>query len=397
MGSNPKYTLDGRSPCQLKVSPLLVSSGEGPTGSKGETMQLAVAPAVNTSQQVEVRDDYIPTSNKDLVRVYSTYVARLVMRHNRVSSNFEDLLQHVWLKLFENDIITKHRSSLGHLPKQLSGAQATAYLRMPWFSFLKRVRRGVMKERLYLKAFARDAGVCTRCKCNTVKYAAAVNHLRTSAPEEFALVEGRLKKALGADALPDRYWVLSSEESDAKTLCLFCAKKFSVKAVTFRWYPVPAKGTWSSRQAVYDREDIERLKLVLEHEKDRTVDPDADPSSVLSKSLFKQYLARTVHNIYANWCRTRDRRYKEQYRGNDEATGRSWEETLGDPAGPRQETMTELSMVVQYLAGGGDPGEATEESASEVIEMFEAGRTIQDVARKMQIRPKVLQSYTGQG
>jgi len=354
---------------------------------------MTAALAIGSSITVETREDYVPVDNKDLVREYGVYVARLVTRHNRVSSNFDDLLQHVWMKLVENRVIEKHRKSIGHLPKQLTGAQAVAYLRMPWLDFVRRVRRGVMKERLYAKAYHRDGGVCHRCNCDAVKYAAAVERFRLTNPTEYVSIEAKIKAALGLDTIPPRFWVLDGESEGAKTICLFCAKRHGVAAVTFRWYPVPIRGGWASRTALYDRKDVERLKLVMEHEKDRTVDLNADPSSVLSKSLFKQYLARAVHNIYANWCRTRKRRYQEQYKGNDETTGRAWEETLGDPSGARQESIVDLNRVVQYLAGSGDPTETTDETELEVLELFEAGKSVQEVARKMRVRTKMVQSY----
>lgn len=350
---------------------------------------------MTNSTRVDVPDNHMPRDNVDLVKTYGAYVARLVMRHNRVTSNFDDLLQHTWMKLIEVDVIGKHKSSMGHLPKHLSGAQASSFLRMPWFSFLKRVHRGVRKEQLYARAYARDCGVCTKCRTDTTKYVAALEKLRVGDPDQFETTFHKVIAALGVDSLPSRFWVVDGDDSDSKTICLFCAKRLQVKAVTFRWYPVPIRGSWSSRDALYDREDIQRLQLVLETEKDRPIDPSADPSSVLSKSLFKQYLARAVHNIYANWCRTRDRRYKEQYKGNDESTGKSWEETLGDPFGPRQESMAELSMTVRYLAGGGNPLESTAENESEVMELFDSGKTFQEVGRRMSIRPKVLQAYTG--
>lgn len=345
--------------------------------------------------RVDVLDSHVPMDNNDLFDTYGTYVARLIMRHNRVTSNFEDLLQHTWMKLIEVDVIGKYTASLGHLPKQLRGSQAVSFLRMPWFSFLKRVHRGVLREKLYARAYERDCGVCTSCGTDTTKYAVALERLRVESPERFGVVSTQVLQRLGVDTLPNRFWVVDGDDSSSKTVCLFCAKRYGVKAITFRWYPVPVQGSWSSRDAVYSREDVQRLQLVLETEKDRPIDPGADPSSVLSKSLFKQYLARAVHNIYANWCRTRDRRYKEQYKGNDEATGKSWEETLGDPFGPRQETMTELCMTVRYLAGGGDPLESTSETETEVMDMIDSGKTFFEVGRRMSIRPKVLQAYTG--
>jgi hypothetical protein len=350
---------------------------------------------VVSNQSLDASENIVPKDNTELYTLYSSYVQKLVTRHNRVLSNYKDLLQHVWVKLIEVDVLKKYSDSLGHLPKYLSGAQVATYLKLPWASFLERVASGVEKECLYARVYARDQGVCHRCNKDMVKLTSALTEIKAQVPEKYEEVTSRILEQLGVSSIPERFWVVETNQSGDHTTCLFCALHSKVSGVSYRWYPVPQKGHWTNPQSLYVREEVERLRLVLDTEGDRPVDVDADPSSVLSKSLFKQYLARSVHNIYANWCRTRERRYKETYRGNDEATGRSWEDTLSDPFGARQETVLDLTKAVRFIAGSGDPDKSSREAENEVLDLLDSGKSVQEVARRRGVRPRSLQSILG--
>jgi hypothetical protein len=338
-----------------------------------------------------VSEDYIPRGNDDLVRVYGTFVTKLVSRYNRVHTNFEDLLQHTWMKLFEVDIIGKHRKSLGHLPKHVTGAQAATYLRLHWKTWSSRLLEGKERETIFAQTFKRDKGVCHRCGKDVAKKAVALEMLRTRNPERYLVACTKLQTALGVDELPLRLWgVETSAEGQHRTTCVFCVKEGQH---ALRWYPIPVKGAWGSRTALFAREDVERMRLVLETEKDCLTDESANPASVMQRSLFKLYLARAVHNIYANWCRTRKRRYQEQYRGYDDVTGRHWEDTLKDPHSERQEVLVDLSRSVDFLAGRGRRMDACPEVRNQVLHMLEGGRSLKEVGKKLSLRPRVLQAF----
>ena len=64
-------------------------------------------------------DDYVPRNGDDLYKSYAPFVTRLVTRYNRVSANFDDLLQHVWVEILRVDLITKYNSSTGSIPENV--------------------------------------------------------------------------------------------------------------------------------------------------------------------------------------------------------------------------------------------------------------------------------------
>jgi DNA-directed RNA polymerase specialized sigma24 family protein len=356
---------------------------------EGVTMSAGVIASVCGVEQPE---NYVPSDNKDLYRAYKLDVEKWVTRHNRVLTNYADLVQHIWLKLIEADVLGKYAKSLGHLPKLLSAQQVCTYLRLPPESFMARVQEGQEKERMYHRALDRDGGECHRCYRNGALLMSGLEVVKTSSPEHYAVVVAGICDQLGLSTLPARLWLVENREGVECTTCIFCAHQLRTAGVSYKWYPTPQRGHWNSLTALYAREDVERLRLALETENDRPVDVEADPSSVLSKSLFKQYLARAVHNFYANWCRTRDRRYKETYKGFDETTGRHWEDTLSNPFGASPDTLVDLRNTVRSLAGGGNPDDSNVELESEVIQMLDSGKSAQEVARRHGVRPRVLQA-----
>jgi hypothetical protein len=150
-----------------------------------------------------------------------------------------------------------------------------------------------------------------------------------------------------------------NEADRYQTTCFICLRKNSPPVVKSKseWAPTPIEGTWASKKACYSRESIERFRIEREvRGKSNSV---VCPKKVKSKPFFKLYLARAVHNIYANWCRTRSRRYKEHFPGTDPETGRSWEDTLTSTTAT-QDVLAELHEAVRILI----------DSNSEVITKF---------------------------
>lgn len=317
----------------------------------------------------DVPDDYVPTDNDDLVETFGPFVTRLVTRYNKVSSNFEDLLQHVWMKLIDVDVIGKYAKSGGSLPKKLTAIQACAYLQVTWGQFKVAIWRGQMgddreEDRLRIpkalqeKVLARDAGVCHRCSRNMVSFQDALEKLR----ERDATLAANKLRSYGLSPKKKLFWVaekvgpVSKQDVIAcyKTTCYFCATKGKKAKVRSRseWAPKPIEGTWASKKALYDRVDIERLRIIREEQGRCKKHEEIDPIIFQTKGFFKLYLARSVSNIYKNWCRTRSRRYKETYKDYDEVTGKPWEETLDDPFGARQDNLLEVYLAIKMLASG---------------------------------------------
>jgi len=74
----------------------------------------------------------VPRDNKELYVRYSTNVARLVRKYDVVGRHFDDMLQAVWLRLLEADILGKYDTSLDRPPPILTGRQAAQHLSITW-------------------------------------------------------------------------------------------------------------------------------------------------------------------------------------------------------------------------------------------------------------------------
>lgn len=316
-----------------------------------------------------VPDDFIPPNFTVLYDTYSPFVTRLVTRYNRVQANFEDLLQHVWMKLVEVDVIQKYNDS-SSLPKKMTALEACVYLGIEWGSWKRAIHRHLIGEDRHLdrirsvskdtksKLLRRDHGVCHCCGRNMVEFGKAFNKYKND-----PLRTNWFKKMLASLGLTSKqktFWYAVkdinvvfrrgvSEADRYKTTCFICLRKISPPVVRSKseWAPTPVEGTWASKKALYSRESVERFRLERE-ERGKHKSKDICPRKVKSKPFFKLYLARAVHNIYANWCRTRSRRYKEHFPGTDPETGRSWEDTLVSNTST-QDTLSELHEAVKIL------------------------------------------------
>lgn len=451
---------------------------------------------------LSVPDDYVPVDYSDLHRTYRSFVARLVTRYNRVTSNYEDLHQHVWLKILESDLIAKYHLSGSSPPKKMTADQACEYLGIRWGAFKIAVCRGVYgREKSITRAskevasqvFERDHGVCCYCGIDTERLRQGLEKLRSDPstseayrrsiqllkdkgvsprhrvfwsteraegttggnsvsdyrtvccfcqrarsnrstselraqlydrdhgicchcgrdleklkvglellrgkPESY-LYRANMIRAKGVDPEKKSFWFPEQIEKGAgglggyRTSCCFCTKELMGVVRLKDWAPTPIRGSWASRKAVYSRRDIERFReLRLERSRKRGEEPPPPPVlHSATRAPFKMYLATSVHNTYANWCRTRDRKCKESYPGVDTETGRSWEETLEDPIGPQQENLLALYEAVKVIAH--DQGSSEKEELSteiEVLALLAEGLTPAEIVQKLDLPRHVLQ------
>jgi hypothetical protein len=380
-----------------------------------------VANCIN-SITLEVSDDFVPGDYDDLYKVYAPFVTRLVTRYNRVSANFDDLLQHVWVEILRVDLIKKYTSSTGSLPKKMTVEQVCAYLQMDWKALKIALIRGVTGDKrskrsegfswapewLEVKVYERDAGTCHCCGRDTRKLTNFFkDHWLHSDREKYTIQMRRL--VLPKDHQTWYYVGLdeavpvgrdSTFEVRYKIFCTPCllnrfkdipkarARLRRVVKSTFQLRPIV--GTYASKKAVYAREDVERFRLGRGINSRCKVNPDIKPLLPQSKPYFKLYLARSVHNIYANWCRTRKRRYKEHFPGIDPDTGKSWEDTLVDPYGPRQENLFALHQAISiFFSGRSDLVAAKNE---EILSLVAKGLTAEEIVNKMRLPKHVLKS-----
>ena len=186
-------------------------------------------------------------------------------------------------------------------------------------------------------------------------------------------------------------------EARYKVFCIACVinrfgdipkDRSTVKRTSERLCLTPASGTYGSKKATYYTADVERLKNERESDPRCKKNPSVPPLKLQPKPYFKLYLARSVHNIYANWCRTRDRKYKEHFPGMDPDTGKSWEETLVDTYGPRQENVYALHEAVGFFFNGKE--ELIAAKHEELLSLVAKGLTAEEIVNRMRLPKRVL-------
>jgi DNA-directed RNA polymerase specialized sigma24 family protein len=407
--------------------------------------------------------DYIPSDANDLVRYYEPFVARLVTRYNRVHTNYKDLLQHVWLKLFEVNIIGKYQRSGTAQPKMMTAAEACSHLGMSFQSFKKAIHRHQVGDDRVADAlraptvinkavFERDKGCCWRCGQDMDRLQRALTAMRAQEklrkkdrknPSEFQglLVEfgvdfelkislkprtskyqalrQTLKEKYGITAWHRNLWIAErtpgtfnrTSADSYRTTCLFCLHAMNPVSSRVRrkseWAPTPSQGGYASQKATYRMEDIERFKSMREESAKKKTALVPVKSTALAlpttpkRTLFKLYLARAVHNIYANWCRTRSRRYKEEYRGNEE-DGSPWESFLEDSHAIRPDDMVDLYHTSKLLVSGEedirdvDMSSKDHEAAQEkLLTLLSEGYSLPEAAQKLALPQSVLKVVAG--
>ncbi len=372
-------------------------------------------------------DTFVPNDYTEMVTVYKKYVEKLVRKYNRVTSNFEDLLQHTWTKLVEVEVLRKYHLSTGNQARHITGDQAAKYMKMSWPQykvFMWRAHMGdkrpVLQNGMVAKILERDAGICRNevshasnggC-CDTVEFSRALKVLQTENPEEYRKQRKQLKDRFSIAETTWQFWGVEVVDEHAKgadkfkTVCLFCqawkreAAKQTVQRSKSSMLLTPVSGTWGSKKALYDVVDVEKMKIRRE-ENDRCKAQPGYEAFVIpqTKSRFKLYLARAVHNIYANWCRTRSRKYKELYLSPNEA-GQAWESFLeddghNDPEAKlivTEEVNANVDKVVDKLQRKVREGKITREL---IEDRLAKGHTISEILKEFELPRAVLQVVTG--
>jgi len=361
-----------------------------------------------------VPDDFIPTNFSVMYDTYSPFVTRLVTRYNRVQANFEDLLQHVWMKLVEVDVIQKYNDS-SSLPKFMDGLSAAYHVGKSWSSYKRTIHRQVVGEDRYLdrvrstskstkvKLLRRDHGICHCCGQNMIAFARSFEMYKKD-PGRKKFFKERVLRDLQLTSKQKTFWYAEKTDTlirrgmnDAdryKTVCFICLRQRRPPVVRSKSgsgvVPTPVKGTWASKKAIYRGEDVERFRLYLVSKglyKNDTI----CPKKFKSKPFFKLYLARAVHNIYANWCRTRARRYKEHFPGTDPETGRSWEDTLVSSSST-QDVLSELHEAVNILID--NSADTVTRTHEEVIILLAKGCSPEEIVARLGLPKRGLKTLS---
>ncbi len=286
----------------------------------------------------------IPQNYEDLKVQYGVYVATLVTRYNKVQRNTEELLSYVWVQLVVADIINRFQTHVAvQMPKTMTAVQACEFL--------------------------------------SIKF----NQWRTAM---WAFHKG--------DPIIKGGRVVGRRQG--------------------HWMPTPinlaefeAKGQagYSAKTALFDFDDIFRLsheERVLKS--GRTVPmfskqgPIMLPKNKATEMHFKAYLSRAIRNHILNWCRTQRRKHQERAYdtftqfaafGREDAS-QSWESSLEDPHGARQDAIveveemtTKLSAKLREVLVGVPTCKPVEEHEAEMYDLLKDGYTLSDALRKMDL------------
>jgi DNA-directed RNA polymerase specialized sigma24 family protein len=120
------------------------------------------------------------------------------------------------------------------------------------------------------------------------------------------------------------------------------------------WMPLPLKGTYSSRKAIYKTSDILALREAgrLKRRSPEAELPELPASdSTPTRGRFESYLTSAIHNHFANFCRSKERKDKDIYLAPCD-DGSAWESGVAD-AGETPEDCAEVRMAMAKL---GDQG-----------------------------------------
>lgn len=363
----------------------------------------------------------VPLDNTEMVRLYGSYVAKLVGKYNRVLSNSEDLLQHTWAQLLHVDVLSKYQKSTGSQARQLTGEESAKYLQMTWGQFKVMVWRGFRGDQrpevpgtVKARVFERDFGICTdpshEVPFDAVSFRNELVKQKEEKPAGYKEVRRQLRSRFNISPKTMTFWdveKISSEKGDDayRTVCLFClarkraAKGHQIKRSTSSMILQPIKGTWASMKSLYDVIDVEKFKILRELSSHTKVHGEIEFQMPQTRSRFKLYLAKAVHNIYANWCRTRSRKYKELYFAPTEE-GQAWESFLedgrcNDPEAKMivtEEVNNNVDRVIEKLSRKVKSGELCRE---DIVSRLREGHTIAEILRDMNLPRAALQVVVG--
>lgn len=137
------------------------------------------------------------------------------------------------------------------------------------------------------------------------------------------------------------------------------------------WMPTPLEdGDPLSEQSVYLAQDVEALNEMMDQPRNNVGKRTAEQvMPFVGAHGFRAYLTQAIHNHYANWCRTRSRKWKDvllspnsiigetspgvfKHRGYSE-DGTSWESALVSASMDAETTVQCREFVDRSLAGTG--------------------------------------------
>jgi len=203
--------------------------------------------------------------------------------------------------------------------------------------------------------------------------------------------------------------------------CLFLGISFRQWSKALRskpWLLEPLEGKRTSMAAIFDTREI----IDLDHGTGISVwrvRPVTRMRPKITARGFKSYLTRAIHNHFANWCRTRSRKYKEQLLSPTSALARQtsgccrqvahledltggWESNIAAAMTVDEEDLldlvgvirkaridlgtTEGAAVLDYLVQQGKSCDDGPQRNVEVLGLLGQGLTLREAAKRVQQR-----------
>jgi len=277
----------------------------------------------------------VPRDYKELHAMYGDYVAYVCQRYGRVEQSPADLLQHIWERLLNANVLAKYVASLqtGYsVPDTVTTLEACALLGVSfgaWRSahwsyqvIFKKVLNGQTPEGGKMCGTTRSRGLPVRC--SACKGGGQIDD------EACAKCNG-----LGSTGVRTERWVrwmpepIQPDPEPGKT----------VRPVG----PVSAKARFNTRQVI----------ALAEMNVFRNVCVNL-PTPTATPAHFRNYLRQAVKNHFKNWVRTKKRRHKErpadlftEFKSFDDTRESGMEERLVDPhATNRMEAMADIGKIL---------------------------------------------------
>jgi hypothetical protein len=143
------------------------------------------------------------------------------------------------------------------------------------------------------------------------------------------------------------------------------------------WFPQPVKGRYTSQDTLWNTADIVKLRELGRYKVSSRLNPDEPlpelpvSSSVPTKSRFEAYLTVAIHNHFANFCRSKERKDKDIYLAPC-TDGTAWESSVADGGGDSPEECAEVRIAMEKLG----------ESGQEVLSLLDQGYTLTEACSR---------------
>jgi hypothetical protein len=304
----------------------------------------------------------VPKNYDELQKQYGPLIYKLLLKHNKVDANLEELHSYVWMKLLEARLLERFEDSvLNKTPSVLSALEVCDLLGVSW-------RQWSTAMWAYHKgdptAYDQDGNIVARRRGRWMP-----TPINITAFQARGLFGYSAKSALFAfeDIIQ-----LSIDEKRFKNGSIR-------KAFRLMGREINAAGSVLAET----REDG-HIKL---------------PDVPVTKAQFRNYLTMAVLNHYANFCRTEVRRHKERPHtpsphADDDAP--SWEATLPDVRHTDADTMVALAEARKMLSDtlhecmeGVPSCKPIDVHEVEVLTMLENGASLMQALRDSDLPPKV--------